>query len=172
MKWIMLVALAALLALGGCGEKNAPPAPVVQEGPTQAQSRLPTIRLWIGPAEVAAEMALTPEQGQTGLMFRTNLDEDGGMIFVFSQPIQAAFWMKNCTVPLSAAYIDPQGDILEIHDLEPHNTNSVVASSPNIQYVLEVNQGWFKRHRIQTGTYVRTEKGTLQETFFTRNPGP
>jgi uncharacterized membrane protein (UPF0127 family) len=69
-------------------------------------------------------------------------------------------------LPLSAAYIDPEGVILEIYDLQPHNTNSVVASSERVQFVLETNQGWFRRHNIAPGTVIRTEHGTLMETFF------
>lgn len=73
--------------------------------------------------------------------------------------------MKNTSVPLSVAYIDPRGVILEIHDLQPHNTNSVVAASDNVQYALETSQGWFERHKIQPGTLIRTEAGSLQQTF-------
>jgi uncharacterized membrane protein (UPF0127 family) len=171
MNWLVLMAAGAMLALSGCAKKEAPVAepPVTSHVyPTHAQGKLPAIRLWLGPAEVSAEMALTPEQVETGMMFRTNLDENSGMIFVFARPSQIAFWMKNCTVPLSAGYIDPQGELREIRDLEPQNTNSVVAQSDQIQYVLEVNQGWFKRHQVVTGVFVRTERGTLQETFFRR----
>jgi uncharacterized membrane protein (UPF0127 family) len=88
------------------------------------------------------------------------------MLFVFPAPYQASFWMKNCPLPLSAAYIDPEGVILEIHDLQPHNTNSVWASSDRVQFVLEVNQGWFGRHKVTTGMVVRTEHGSLSGTFF------
>jgi uncharacterized membrane protein (UPF0127 family) len=175
MKWFVLIAAAAVCALGGCAKKEAPvaaPAPADPAYPTQAQGKLPTLRLWLGAAELTAEMALTSEQEQTGMMFRTNLDENAGMLFVFPRPWQAAFWMKNTLVPLSAAYIDPQGAILEIHDLEAQNTNSVVAQSADVQYVLEVNQGWFKRHQIQTGVFLRTERGTLRETFFRGTRAP
>ena len=175
MKWFVIMALPAMLALAGCEKKMPPPATpaaAVRVFPTHAQGKLASIRLWLGLAEVEAEMALTDEQVQTGMMFRTNLEENAGMIFVFGRPSRAEFWMKNCTVPLSAAYIDPEGAILEIHDLEPQNTNSVFAETSNIQYVLEVNQGWFKRHQVGTGMYVRTERGTLRETFFRRSEGP
>jgi uncharacterized membrane protein (UPF0127 family) len=73
--------------------------------------------------------------------------------------------MKNCPLPLSAAYIDQEGVILEIHDLLPYNTNSVVASSDQVQFVLEANQGWFGRHHVTTGMVVRTERGPLAQTF-------
>lgn len=88
------------------------------------------------------------------------------MLFVFPVPHQAGFWMMNTPLPLSAAYIDADGTILEIHDLEPHNTNSVVAHSDQVQYVLEVNQGWFKRHNLATGTVIRTERGSFRDTWF------
>jgi hypothetical protein len=172
MKWFSIIVLPAFLALAGCNKKM-PPAPaseaIEQDYPTRAQPKLQSLRLWIGPEEVTAEMALTREQEQTGLMFRTNMNENAGMIFVFPQPIRAAFWMKNTILPLSVAYIDPEGAIVEIHDLEPQNTNAVVAQSDNILYVLEMNRDWFKRHRIETGTYIRSEKGTLTDTFFRRN---
>lgn len=177
MKWILALGLTAAL-VSGC-DKAAPPPPAAAPAaatrdpnemsePTEAQEHLRTVRLWLGPAEVNAEMALTPKQEQTGLMFRTNLAENDGMIFAFPRPVQASFWMKNCTLPLSCAYITPNGAIAEIHNLEPNNTTPVVASSPNIQYVLEVNQGWFQRHGVTAGTFVRTEHGPLSETFVQR----
>ncbi len=115
-------------------------------------------------------MALTEAQQETGMMFRTNMDENSGMIFPLSFPRQAAFWMANCPLPLTAAYINPQGQILEIHELRANDTNSVVAEAPNILYVLEMNKGWFARHQIEPGTTVRSERGTLRETFGRRNP--
>ena len=100
------------------------------------------------------------------MMFRTNMAESEGMIFVLPMPQRAGFWMMNTILPLSAAYIDPDGQILEIHDLQPHDTNSVNAATDNIQYVLETPQGWFKRHNIREGTVIASEKGTLRKTFF------
>jgi uncharacterized protein len=126
------------------------------------------MKLWLGAEELVAELALTGEQTQTGMMFRTNLAENAGMLFVFPAPFRASFWMKNCPWPLSAAYIDPDGVILEIHALQPHNTNSVVAASEQVQFVLETNQGWFERHHVTPGMVVRTERGPLRETFFSR----
>jgi hypothetical protein len=172
MKWIWLIVSLAALPLAGCNQNAPPSAPVagaVNHEPTQAQPKLATIRLWLGAEEVKAEMALNSEQVRTGMMFRTNLDEMAGMIFVFTRPVQAEFWMKNCPLPLSCAYIDPQGAIAEIHDLKAQDTNTVVAASDNIQYVLEVNQGWFARHHVTEGIFVRTERGTLGETFFGAN---
>jgi uncharacterized protein len=68
-------------------------------------------------------------------------------------------------VPLSAAYIDPEGVILEIHDLKPLDETTVQADSDRVQFVLEVNQGWFARHHISTGAVVRTPQGALRQMF-------
>lgn len=115
-----------------------------------------------------AELAIRPKEITTGMMFRTNMAENEGMLFIFQTPHRASFWMKNTSIPLSAAYINPDGIIEEIHPLEPLNTNAVVAKSSNIQYVLETPQGWFDRHNIPTGSVIRTERGSLPETFFRR----
>jgi uncharacterized membrane protein (UPF0127 family) len=108
---------------------------------------------------------VTPRETETGMMFRKSMGENDGMIFSLGYPQQASFWMKNCFVPLSVAYIDPDGVIEEIHPLQPQDTNAVVSSVNNIQFTLETPQGWFDRHRVTTGMVVRTEKGSLRETF-------
>jgi hypothetical protein len=100
------------------------------------------------------------------MMFRTNMAENGGMLFPLPWTQQASFWMKNCPMPLSAAYIDPEGIIQEIHDFQPFNTNSVVAAGNNIRFVLETPQGWFQKHHIQPGVAIATERGPLMQTFF------
>ena len=169
MKCFVLICLLGLTAATGCGQKLSPP-PTGPQVPTQGQAKLPTIRLWLGSAEVSAEMALTDDQQQTGMMFRTNLDENAGMIFPLPQLERASFWMTNCPLPLAAAYINPQGEILEIHELHANDPKAVESQTRNILYVLEVNKGWFDRHHIVPGTFVRTERGTLQETFRRRNP--
>jgi uncharacterized protein len=168
--WIFMAAIAGTLWVG-CKKADTASAPPVEievppTYPTAAQPKLPTMKLWIGAEELVTEMALNPIQAQTGMMFRTNIAENEAMIFVFPYPHQASFWMKNTQVPLSAAYIDPEGVILEIHNLQPHDTNSVKAASDNVQFVLETSQGWFERKNIKPGTLVRTEKGSLKKIFF------
>lgn len=134
--------------------------------PGTPQPKLQTIPLYIGDQVMSTELAYRPHEIQTGMMFRTNMAENEGMLFIFGGPHRASFWMKNTLIPLSAAYISPEGVIEEIHNLEPHNTNAVVATSTNIQYVLETPQGWFTRHNIETGFVIKTERGSLSETFF------
>lgn len=166
---ITTLALAVTL-LCGCEEKPAPPRPPVLDPtaaePTEAQPRLPTIKLWVGAAEITAEIASQAREIQTGMMFRTNVAENEGMLFVFRQPHQASFWMKNCPIPLSCAYIDPQGTILEIRPMEANDTNSIVANHDNVMFVLETARGWFERHGVRTNMVIQTERGPLLQTFF------
>lgn len=166
--------LVLLLAAGlwvGC-EKPAEPASAVNvvlgypTEATEAQPKLQTMKIYVGPQEMQAELALTPQQQATGMMFRTNMEANAGMLFPLPYTQRAAFWMKNCPYALSAAYIDPEGIIREIHDLEPYNTNSVIAGSENIRFVLETPRGWFQKHHVQEGAAVTTERGPLMQTFF------
>ncbi len=140
--------------------------------PTEAQPTLRRLKVWVGPKEVQAEVCLSAQEIRTGMMFRTNILDSEAMLFVFAHPHQAAFWMKNVPIPLACAYIDPQGTILEIHELQPHNTNSVVAGTDRVQFVLETAGGWFQRNQVRTGMVVHTERGSLQEAFSrgTRRP--
>ncbi len=166
------VAAVALFAgavlLGGCGRPDggAPSAPrSPATGSQSAQPKLPTVQVWLGTEEIEAEVALTRTQIETGMMFRTNLTDHEGMLFVFPSPHRAAFWMKNVPIPLTCAYIDPDGTILELHDMRPQDTNSIVADSDRVQFVLEMAHGWFGRHQVNTGALVRTEMGPLLDTF-------
>lgn len=166
-----VVPIFAAIILVGC-KKSAKPTPppsattsVNDPLPTHAQPRLPTIKLYLGPEVLDAEMARTLKQIRTGMMFRTNIPESDSMIFVLPYTMQADFWMKNCPESLSAAYITPDGTIAEIHHLEHDDTNGVFSATDNIRFVLETKDGWFKRHHITTGMVVRTERGTLAHTF-------
>jgi|ERR1051326_1136160 uncharacterized membrane protein (UPF0127 family) len=136
--------------------------------PTQAQPKLPTIKLWLGAEELITEMAISPIQQETGMMYRTNMAENEAMIFVLPFEQQASFWMPNCPLPLSVAYINTDGVIQEIHPLEPYNTNSVFSAAANIRFALETPQGWFDRHHVNTGAIVRAERGSLKQTFLER----
>ena len=129
--------------------------------PKVANPQLPVVKLWLGPEEIEAELAATMTQIATGMMFRESLDENKGMLFAFSRAREVSYYMKNTKIPLTAAYINAQGKILELHDLEPFNEESVPSSTSDIQFVLEMNQGWFKRHNVGVGALVTTDKGAL-----------
>ncbi|HNQ73363.1 MAG TPA: DUF192 domain-containing protein [Verrucomicrobiota bacterium] len=168
-----LVLVLVLGGLGGCGRPAAPAQPEIDPvygHLTHAQPRLPTIKLWLGAEELTAEIARTGLQIRTGMMYRTNIAESEGMLFVF--PPEAIgpkdFYMRHCVVPLSAAYITPDGTIAEIIELEPGNEVGVRSQTSNLQYVLEVSRGWFERHNVRTGAVLRTERGSLHDAFFSR----
>jgi uncharacterized protein len=133
--------------------------------PTHAQSKLPTMPIYLGKQILDAELALTEKEQITGMMFRTNIQETDSMLFVLPTPQRASFWMKNCPEPLSAAYIGSNGSIEEIHHFEANDTTPVVAANDNIQFVLETKDGWFERHNVGVGESVTTAKGTLGQTF-------
>jgi uncharacterized membrane protein (UPF0127 family) len=184
MQWHVRILILLVLAGGlmGCGKPAAtPPAGTAVAGATpaidpvyrhltHAQPKLPTIKVWLGSEEMIAEIARTDLQIQTGMMYRTNMAENEAMIFVFAPERigPKEFYMRNCIVALSAAYITPDGTIAEIVDLQPGNEIPVKSKSSNLQFVLEVPQGWFTRHNVRTGMVIRTERGSLQETFFRR----
>ena len=167
----ILFLLLAAAVFAGCNKSSPPAAPVATATdngvPTQPQPTLPTMKIYLGAETLDAELALTPREQEIGLMFRTNITDETAMLFTLQQPIRApdGFWMTNCPISLSAAYIGPDGVIEEIHHLEKNDNVPVVATNDNIVYVLEVNDGWFARHNIGAGTEIRTEKGTLPETF-------
>jgi uncharacterized protein len=164
-RFIALLLAAAFWA--GCHKSaDVAPAPADEGLPTHAQPKLQTMKIYLGAETLEAELALTPQQEMTGMMFRTNIAETDAMLFVLPYPQRASFWMKNCPESLSAAYIGPDGLIEEIHHLEKNDSTPVVATNGNVIYVLEVNDGWFARHNISPGAVIRTEKGSLAETFF------
>lgn len=107
----------------------------------------------IGKVKIKAEVADTIERRRQGLMGRSELAEDHGMLFVFPEITQPAFWMKDTIIPLSLAYIDADGVITEIYELEPLSIEPIRSSYP-VLYALEVNQGFFKKHNIKPGDKV------------------
>lgn len=112
-----------------------------------------TVALPVGSHLFQVELADTPESRERGLMFRQELERDSGMLFIFDESAPRAFWMKNTSVPLSIAYIDARGRILEIHDMEPYSLEPVRSRSP-ARYALEVNRGRFLEVGVTPGDVV------------------
>ena len=139
-----------LLVWGAVLLLTAPPS----RSQSGAQDTLPAIELRIGGKKISAEVADEERERTTGLMFRESLGENSGMVFVMPQPGPAGFWMRNTKIPLTIAYIDPRGTILELHDLEPHNETPVSSRFRNIAFALEMPQGWFVRNNIWPGERI------------------
>jgi hypothetical protein len=163
----LLALLLGVALLAGCKKTEVATAPKTIDDilPKQAQPKLQTIKIYLGAETLDAELALTQKEEMTGMMYRTNIQDTDSMLFVLPVPQRASFWMYHCPESISCAYITPDGVIQEIHHLEQNDTNAVVAATDNIQFVLETSDGWFARHNVNTGMVIRTEKGSLADTF-------
>jgi len=101
-----------------------------------------------------AEIAVTHAEKEKGLMFRKSLNESEGMLFVFESEENLNFWMKNTYIPLDIAYIDKNGIINEIYHMKPLDVSVTYNSIKPAMFALEVNLGWFSRHKIKTGSKI------------------
>jgi uncharacterized membrane protein (UPF0127 family) len=137
----LLIALLAAASLAG----EAAAVPTVVE--------LPTTNLTIGRHKLVVEMATTPEQRATGLMYRFSLRPDRGMLFVFDRPERQAFWMRNTYVPLSIAFVAADGRIVNIDDMAPHDEAMHWSQAP-VVYAIEMKKGWFAERGIVAGDRV------------------
>ena len=119
---------------------------------TQAQ-QLPEIALAVNGHKLTAEVAHTDPARAQGLMHRRMLPENRGMLFVFTTTAHHAMWMMNTYIPLSVAFIDERGVIINIEDMKPHTQDTHPAAKP-AKYALEMNQGWFGKRGIKPGATV------------------
>ncbi|WP_076997104.1 DUF192 domain-containing protein [Variovorax sp. KK3] len=117
----------------------------------QPQTQLQRVKLTAGMYQIDAQVAQTPEQRQIGLMFRKEMPQTEGMIFVFEQPATQCFWMRNTLLPLTAAFVADDGRIVNLADMKPMTDDSHCSEEP-VRYVLEMNQGWFAQKNIKKGT--------------------
>jgi uncharacterized protein len=116
----------------------------------QPQMNLPRVKLGAGMYQIDAQVAQTPDQRMTGLMFRREMPQYEGMLFVFEQASPQCFWMKNTLLPLTAAFVADDGTIVNLADMKPQTEDSHCSAKP-VRYVLEMNQGWFARRGIKAG---------------------
>lgn len=131
------------------------PLVLVLAGPVLAQDspqlNLPRVQITAGIYQIDAQVAQAPEQRTTGLMFRREMPQQEGMLFVFEQPSGLCFWMKNTVLPLTAAFVADDGTIVNLADMKPQTTDTHCAMKP-VRYVLEMNQGWFTKRGIKAGS--------------------
>jgi uncharacterized membrane protein (UPF0127 family) len=122
---------------------------------------LEVVRANIGKTQISIEVARTPRELAQGLMFRDQLSDNAGMIFCLLQEERASFWMKNVKIPLSVAYMDRNGVILDILDMKPFDESPVWSRSNRVLYALEMNQGWFQLNKVKVGDQIKLEGRTL-----------
>jgi len=116
-------------------------------------AELSTVELRIKGHRVVAEVAATVQTRATGLMNRFSLQPDHGMLFVFDKPQPQTFWMKNTYVPLSIAFIDTGGRIVNIEDMAPQTETTHPSRQPAL-YALEMKKGWFAQHGVVEGDRI------------------
>jgi uncharacterized membrane protein (UPF0127 family) len=116
-----------------------------------SQLNLPRVALSAGMHLIQAQVASSPEQRNTGLMHRQDMPANEGMLFVFEQPGQQCFWMKNTLLPLTAAFVTDDGTIVNLADMKPQALDSHCSAKP-VRYVLEMHQGWFAQKGLRAGS--------------------
>ena len=104
--------------------------------------------------ELEVELATTQEEQMLGLMYRKTLGENDGMLFVFPEERRLSFWMRNTRIPLSIAFIKADGRVVQIDSMKPFSLDSHV-SQEKVKYALEMNEGWFKKHTVKEGDFVK-----------------
>jgi uncharacterized membrane protein (UPF0127 family) len=135
------VPVAALLALSlGSHAQNGP-------------QKLPTTQLTAGMHLIRAEVADEEGERQIGLMHRPSMPANDGMIFVFERAEVQCFWMRNTLLPLSVAFLDDRGAIVNIEDMKPQTDDSHCSKKP-VRFVLEMNKGWFDKRGLKAGSVI------------------
>jgi len=139
---IFLPILLAVVALAAANQTAAQPQPT-----------LPRTQLQAGIHLISAEVAADPNTRSRGLMFRERLGPNQGMLFVFPEKAVQCFWMRNTLIPLSIAFIDDQGQVVNVADMQPRSDDSHCSAAP-IRFALEMEQGWFAKRGVGAGTKI------------------
>jgi len=139
-----------------------------QTGPNDTVGPMAKVTLHMGKASLTTEIAASSAQEERGLMFRTKMGDNDGMIFLRPKVTIATIWMKNTLIPLSIAFIDKNGVILEIHDMKPGDPNVPDSALPitrsdsdQVAYALETNLHWFALNGVKPGDKITPPPGTL-----------
>jgi len=117
------------------------------------QNNLPRVPLRVGIHRIDAQVAAQFQERQIGLMHRKSMPTNEGMLFVFERHGIQCFWMKDTLIPLTAAFVADDGTIVNLADMQPLDERSHCSDRP-VRFVLEMNQGWFKRKNIQAGAQL------------------
>lgn len=140
-----VLSCALILALASCSDEPPP-------------FKLERARLLVKGKAILAECARGPREQARGLMYRRYLGKNEGMLFIYDSPRRLSFWMKNTRIPLSIAFLDGNGKIVQIEDMRPYDSAAFHPSSQPVQYALEMNRGWFERNGVGVGDVVEIPK--------------
>ena len=130
------------------------PFALALEAPKISPAKKHTLMLNAGGQSIKAEVAADDATRQQGLMFRTSMGKNDGMLFVFPELGYHAMWMRNTLIPLSVAYMDQAGRILSIHEMQPQTETPHQAAGP-ARYALEMNAAWFTSHKVRVGDTIK-----------------
>jgi uncharacterized membrane protein (UPF0127 family) len=119
----------------------------------QQGQTFPVTSLNAGIYVIKAEVASTPAQREQGLMFRDRLGQNDGMVFLFNEPETVCMWMKNTLIPLSVAFMDESGTVINVEEMKAQTLNSHCAKKA-ATYALEMNPGWFAKKNIKPGSVI------------------
>ena len=173
MPLLRLCLAALLLALVGCQQQapetvptpaapasNAPASVEQPSAPDQAQ-HLRTVDLHIDNATLHTQVAANETQREIGLMHVAKMADNDGMIFLMPDVERVTFWMKDTLIPLSIAFVDRSGTVLEIHDMKAMDETITRSDSDQVAYALETNLHWFSLNGIKPGDKIEPAPATL-----------
>ena len=149
MKTIRSFVSSVLLTLATAACAQIPVSPV-----GTPQMHLPRATMQVGRQSFSVQLARTEPEKETGLMYRTRMPANEGMLFLFDRPGIQCFWMRNTRLPLTAAFVADDGTIVNLEDMQPMTETNHCSARP-VRYVLEMNQGWFAHHHVRAGMRIR-----------------
>jgi uncharacterized membrane protein (UPF0127 family) len=161
-RFLCLTAIVLVTLWSGCGNNDAS----TTMAPKSIEDRFATE---VGGRIVRMQVAIFPAEMQQGLMYRKNMADDEGMIFVYDQPQQMSFWMRNTELPLDIGFFDAAGELKEIYPLHPRDERPVQSMGPR-QFALEMNQGWFARAGVKPG--AKLDRAALARAIRARGLNP
>ncbi len=162
---VLSLVLTAGLAGPGCDRETATQPSTGAGGPQS----LPTVKMKIGDRTFDIEVARTPQQHELGLMKRDSMPENHGMIFVFEDEHLLEFWMKDTRIPLDIMYLDADGKVVSVGQMQPYDLSTVSSQVP-AQYAVELNAGMVKKLGIKAGQVLEIPAGARGPKLATTRP--
>jgi uncharacterized membrane protein (UPF0127 family) len=167
---ITVAVLWTLVVLAACGGTALAPTPLPTSSDGSPLTRLTFVNKDGSEVDLLVETADSPEERSGGLMHRESLPEGQGMLFIFEQEGKYTFYMRNTLIPLSIAFIEGEGAIIEIEDMAPLDETNLHSADEDYLYAIEANHGWFARNGIAAGSEVRIARTPPTETPPTATP--
>jgi len=141
---------AILLAGAGCAREKAATM-LTKAASTTVKTAGDWFPIRVGGRVVRMQLAVRSAEMQRGLMERRNLGADEGMLFVYERPQQMSFWMRNTPTPLDIGFFSADGTLQEVYPMHPFDETTVASHGNELQFALEVNQGWFRANAVKPG---------------------